>query len=404
MAEGNDVADGARLTLGDSALIEVVQDPRYGDLWTGPVPAIRGTGFPPLKEIHVEVSCRDGKGRHWRSSNEYLVSAEGVFDTTRTAAVGEGYYGIAPEGPFYSMLCQEPDTLGDPGRLDGPAGQAGLGRHDFAWRELSSIDYRVACFEGKTEIFSQNLRRDIGRPAQAPLARVFLFDDGGSSEHAIQALQSHGVEVATLDPRQATDSDLPAVIVGCGRASARALEIAIRWPQAQAVALFSGGGLRFDPFEDEEGPLDHIELDHASLRPKAEGILVTRTMYAEAVASKGNRERGRIEVEKIACPVYMFSGLDDQIWPASAFSELIAQRRKIKGCPFPTYHRTFEGVGHDLGPTLGPPTLPTTERTIAHPDTGFRLLLGGKPGRQARARRECWDALIAILNGNPPSA
>lgn len=381
------MADGASVTQPDTSRIEVVQDPQHGDLWTGSVPAIRGTGFPPLKEIHVEVSCQDGKGRHWRSSNEYLVSAEGIFDTTLTAAVGEGYYGIAPEGPFYSALCQE-----------GPG-------HEFAWKELSSINYGVACFEGKTQIFSHQLRRDVGRPERnpEPFARVLLFDDGGSSEHAAKALASYGVEVSTGDPHQAPESDLPTVIVGCGRASARALEIAIRWPHALAVALFSGGGLRFDPLEGKDGSLDYIALDHSSLRPKAEGILITRTMYAEAVASKANRERGRIEVEKVACPIYMFSGLDDQIWPASAFSELIAQRRKIKGCPFPTYHRTFEGVGHDLGPTLGPPTLPTTERTIAHPDTGFRLLLGGKPGRQARARRECWDTLMAILHGNPPT-
>ena len=68
-------------------------------------------------------------------------------------------------------------------------------------------------------------------------------------------------------------------------------------------------------------------------------------------------------------------------------------------CPFVTYHRTYEGVGHDLGPSLGIPTLPTTERTVSHPETGFRLLLGGKMGRQGRARRECWEALLDILAG-----
>lgn len=386
---------GSSVTTGQ---IELVQDALSGDLWTGPVPAIRGSRFDPLTEIHVEVSCQDGRGRRWLSRNEYLVSAEGTFDTSMTAAVGEGYYGIAPEGPFYSMLCQ-----------DGPG-------YEFAWKELSAIDYRIAAYDGKRELFSRELRRVVGRSPEQnprPSARVILFDDGSpaATERAAQALASHGVEVSTADPRHssqpAAHDELPTVIVGSGRASARALEVAIRWPHAQAVVLFSGGGLRFDPFDDGQfdpdtgewvsRPLDHIPLDHSSLQPKAEGILITRKLYAEAVAAKAHRERGRIEVEKVACPLYMFSGLEDQIWPASAFSELIAQRRKIQGCPYPTYHRTFEGVGHDLGPTLGLPTLPTTERTAEHSETGFRLLLGGKPGRQARARRECWDALLSIL-------
>lgn len=179
------------------------------------------------------------------------------------------------------------------------------------------------------------------------------------------------------------------------------------------VVLFSGGGLRFDPIRAgsadgrgqwAEEELSYIPLDHSSLQPKADDVLITRKLYAEAVADKNRRELGRIQAEKVACPIYMFSGLDDQIWPSSAFSELVVQRRKLKGCPFPTYHRTFEAVGHDIGPSLGLPTLPTTERTVQHPDTGFRLLLGGKPGRQARARREAWNSLLAILSGQGPAA
>ena len=380
--------DSASLITGR---IELIEDLAYGKLWTGPSPTVRGTDFPPLKEIRVEVSCRDGKNRLWKSSNEYLVSAQGMFDTATTAAVGEGYYGIAKEGPFTSMLCQ-----------DGPY-------HSFAWHELTEIDYEIVCYDGSEKLWSTRLARSAGKVAEEqpkPHARVHYFDDNVTSlrHQAVLALRSHGVQVLLEDPRLTPVEEgaeaLPTVLVASGRASARALEIAIRWPHAQAVVLFSGGGLRFDPFEGEES--EHIALDHASLRPKAEGILITRAMYAEAVADRAVRDKGRIEVEKIACPVYMFSGADDQIWPSSAFSELIAQRRKLKGCPYPTYHQTFEGVGHDLGPSLGPPSLPTTERTVEHPETGFHLLLGGKPGRQARARRQCWESLLSILAGGEP--
>lgn len=392
------MADGSSLT---TASIRLSEDPSTGGLWCGPAPAISGAGLPALKEIGVEVSCRDGKGQLWQSLNQYLVKADGTFDTSETSSVGPGYLGIDAEGPFYSMFCQ----LGE--------------GHDFAWRESDAISYRIACYDGEEEIFSQEIRRSVGRPAKQapePTVRVYLFDNQpeGDGGHAATALRAHGVEVCLGDPRLEPPSELPCAIVASGRSCSQALELAIRCPQVQAVILFSGGGLRFDPFDGGEiNPasgswtpklLDHIALDHASLQPRAEGILVTRKLYADAVADRANRERGRIEVEKIACPIYLFSGLDDQIWPASAFSELVVQRRKKMGCPFPTYHRTFEGVGHDLGPSLGLPTLPTTERTIAHPDTGFRLLLGGKPGRQARARRECWDTMLRILAGDPPTS
>jgi hypothetical protein len=313
--------------------------------------------------------------------------------------VGEGYYGIAPEGPFTSMLCQD-----------------GRG-HEFSVAGLASLEYEIVCSQAGQEVWSTSLTRRRGR-AEAdlpqPMARALLFDDEVASRgpEVAQSLAPYGVDVLAVEAEFALrridefPADLPLFLIGVGRASAATLETALRLKAPAAVALFSGGGLRFDalkpPDGEGEGELAHIGLDHASLRPKAEGILITRKLYADAVADKANRERGRIEVERIACPIFMFSGLDDQIWPASAFSELVAQRRKIRGCRYPTYHKTFEGVGHDLGPTLGPPTLPTTERTVSHPETGFRLLLGGKPGRQARARRECWDILIRILSGDAP--
>lgn len=357
--------------------IELIVDPEYGDLWSGPVPIVRGTELTPLQEIRVEVSCRDGKGRLWKSSNNFLVSADGIFDTSQTAAMGDGYYGISPEAILNSMLC-----------VDGPG-------YDFS-RETETLEYRFACFDGNQECWSAELTRRLGRAESdrpKPWVEVVLFDDANQRE-ATAALSSYGVKIVESDQ----PAELPRFVVGSGRASARALEVALRSEKIEGVVLFSGSGLRFDALTFEQ-ELDYATLYHSSLRPKAEGVLVTRTMYAEAVADKANRERGRIEVEKIACPIYLFSGADDQIWPASAFSELVAQRRKMAGCIYPTLHRTYEGVGHDLGPSLGLPTLPTTERSVSHPETGFRLLLGGKMGRQGRACRECWDALMTILAG-----
>ena len=141
-------------------------------------------------------------------------------------------------------------------------------------------------------------------------------------------------------------------LVASGRASEAALELAQRLDNLRAVLVFSGSGLRFSPWKIEGRELGHVACDHSSLQPRGRTVLATRTIYADAVADRENRDRGRIEVEKIACPLYLFSGADDQIWPSSAFSELAAQRRKAHGREADTMHKTFPSVGHDLGPEL----------------------------------------------------
>ena len=385
------------------AHIELTSDPIYGDLLTGPAPIVSGSRFRPMEEIRLEVSCRDGLGQTWKSVNSYLADGNGVFDTSTTPAIGESYYGVAPEGPFTAMTCE-----------------LGSG-HDFVTNNLTQITYTLTCFQGNARAWSQQLTRYVHRKvAYEPWIQALLFDDvvGPTKLDVASALASYGISVVnrpsskhteSFDPASTSDdSDLPTFIVGSGRASTRALEAAIRLPNIRAVVLFSGSGLRFEPIlSGPSGVSTHdnaeitepgyIDLSQSSMPQPRDGFLRTRTLYAEAVADRQQRERARIAVENIACPIYLFSGGDDQIWPSAAFSELIAQKRLQTGCPFITSHRTFEGVGHDLGPSLGWPTLPTTERSIAHPDIDARLLLGGKMGRQARARRECWDSLLRIL-------
>ena len=162
--------------------IELIVDAEYGDLWSGPVPIVRGMELTPLQEIRVEVSCRDGKDRLWKSSNCYLVSADGIFDTSQTAAVGEGYYGISPEAILNSMEC-----------VDGPG-------HDFS-RETESLKYRFACFDGNEEFWSTELIRRLGRAESdrpKPWVEVVLFDDADQRE-AAAALSSYGVKIVEPD-------------------------------------------------------------------------------------------------------------------------------------------------------------------------------------------------------------
>ena len=372
----------------------------HGDgtqLWCAPSPAVQASGFIPVTEMRVITQCTDGAGRDWQSQNGYLVSALTNFATDKTAAVGDDYYGIAPEGPIYSLRCL-----------------AGVG-HEFVLPEDGCLEFQFKLFDGDKEIWSESAQRvtTAPEPPMSGATVVFFHNDTQGAKPGSELLKSLGHKVLSFHV-QAENPDMTALleelkttlsaedsvhIVASGRASEPALELAQVLENLKSVSIFSGSGLRFSPWKIGEKQCAHVACDHSAIQPRGQTTISTRKIYAEAVADRKNRDLGRIEVENINCPLYLFSGSDDQIWPSAAFSELAAQRRKAHGREKDTIHRTFPNVGYDLGPELGLPCLPTTERTIGHPPTGFRLALGGKMGRQARARRECWEALHQILGG-----
>ena len=333
----------------------------------------------------------------WRSENGFLVSAATAFDTGSTAGFGDDYYGIAAEGPIYSMRCQ-----------------AGI-HHEFVLPKAGEITFVFELLNGRQALWTGSTVRRSSSRKRANLEPVVFFLHCGSpgADHGVNMLRCLGytvqasavrVEQPDLDPiLLALRAAGPVHLVASGRACEAALELAQRAPELASVTTFSGGGLRFTPWRIEGRELAHTICDLSTLQPRGQTVLSTREVYAEAVVNRENRDRGRIEVEKIQCPLYLFSGSDDQIWPSAAFSELVAQRRTAHGMQERTCHRTFPRVGHDLGPELGLPGLPTTERTTDSTITGFRLALGGKMGRQSRARRECWESVLAILNGKTPA-
>jgi bile acid acyltransferase/acyl-CoA thioester hydrolase-like protein len=388
------VAFGGHLAQWARIVDKQVQLEAPQPLWCDSPPVVSGEGFIPVTEVRLITTCHDGAGRKWQSQNGYLVSAGGKFSTATTAGVGDDYYGIAAEGPLYSMRC-----------LDGTS-------QEFVLPETGMLELTYHLLDGGEEVWSGGTTRvTSGESPPVGAALIWFLHDGeAGAKHGAQMLEAKGLvvreasvqaETPDLDPllarMKAEDSEFH--LVCSGRASEAGLELAQRVSSVISVSVFSGSGLRFSPWKVEGEVLPHVVCDHSTLQPRGQSVLTTRTIYAEAVADRENRNRGRIEVEKIGCPLYLFSGADDQIWPSSAFSELAAQRRSQHGRAQDTLHRTFPNVGYDIGPELGLPGLPTTERTISHNSTGFRLMLGGKMGRQSRARRECWERLLDILTG-----
>ncbi len=376
--------------------VRLVFPPSGEDLWCSRPPAVVGTGFAPLQEVELTVECRDGADRNWQSLSRFLVDGDGRFDSSVQAGMGDSYYGVDPEGPFWSLACLDSERV------------------DFVPPDSGELQYRSSLVANGSLQWEGRFAR---RSRSAPIAvsksapSIAYFHNGGAmalcGSDCLRSLgfrvdeylvPSYGIDLQPLLEawfRQLETSET-VVLIASGRASEAALEILVRRCERARGVIFSGSGLRFGPWRFGTEELTYVVCDHASLEPRGDVPVVTRSIYAEAVADRTQRDRGRIAVEKIEAPLDLFSGLDDQIWPSSAFSELVGQRRKsVPGLI--TEHRTFVNVGHDLGPELGLPGLPTSERAVRHPTTDCRLSLGGKASRQGRARRAVWQRLLELL-------
>ncbi|MDT9000874.1 acyl-CoA thioesterase/bile acid-CoA:amino acid N-acyltransferase family protein [Paucibacter sp. APW11] len=105
-----------------------------------------------------------------------------------------------------------------------------------------------------------------------------------------------------------------------------------------------------------------------------------RASHAEAAAA------ARIEVEKIAAPVLLIAGSDDQVWDSGGMARSVAARRASAGLK--TELMVFEGAGHGITSLGGTPTALNN----AGP-----MKLGGQPAADARAQQQGWARTISFL-------
>ena len=115
--------------------------------------------------------------------------------------------------------------------------------------------------------------------------------------------------------------------------------------------------------------------------PSLRGIF-ERSLEDEAAVAIGS-----IAVEKIAGPVLLVSGTDDQVWPSTCLSEMAIERLKAHEHPFPYEHLRYEGAGH---PTGLPYSGPVNTRAGLMP-------LGGSLERNGFLHADSWPRVLGFL-------
>jgi dienelactone hydrolase len=97
-----------------------------------------------------------------------------------------------------------------------------------------------------------------------------------------------------------------------------------------------------------------------------------------------------IPVERIAGPILLIAGDEDQMWPSAAMARDVLARRRVRGGHPNDSLLVFSGAGHLIGKAY----LPAGSTRIA----GGRLETGGTAAGNARAQSEAWRVVVRFFS------
>ena len=105
-------------------------------------------------------------------------------------------------------------------------------------------------------------------------------------------------------------------------------------------------------FEFEKIPYTpYVNPDHSLLQQMfPQGFTTPPVLkpFYEATMALSTGDQGVYAIEKIAAPVIIFSGQDDQLWPSARMAENIIARAKTKSFPYSIENYSYPNAGHLL--------------------------------------------------------
>lgn len=101
-----------------------------------------------------------------------------------------------------------------------------------------------------------------------------------------------------------------------------------------------------------------------------------------------------IPVEKITCPILIFSADDDRVWPSLLHCNVIMDRLNDKKSTIYRKHIHCKNAGHGLLTIL---YMPRTDQSVYNPDKGFWGKIGGTVHGNAMATQETWQEILDFL-------
>lgn len=206
-------------------------------------------------------------------------------------------------------------------------------------------------------------------------------------------------------------------IIGGSRGGELALLLGSLFPKIKAVVGYAASSVRWGAngsfssmnkaawtYSGKNLPHMKMGFSFNSIREKIKLVkcLIRRKNYqakpllVSALQNKKIVDRSIIPVEKINGPILLFSGMDDNLFPAPAMSEMIIKRLQEKHHPHYYSHFCLKGAGHSIkAPGLEPKEYPNE---LIHMLTGLKCDLGGSEKENAIASEKAWKMLLWFLS------
>jgi len=185
-------------------------------------------------------------------------------------------------------------------------------------------------------------------------------------------------------------------VLGYSKGAELALLIASRNSEIKCVAAIAPGSAVFQGFKPPKYPvLSSWSLNGEDLEfvPNAYDKRFFETydgmyLWYRTLSQHDELEKASIPIENINGDILLFSGVKDQIWPATYMSEQIISRLHIAKFEHNYEHIALPFAGHGIAEPPG------------HPTTSFSSRLGGTAYGNAKARQVVWESLKDFFNGS----
>ena len=407
----------------------------------GPVPALSDeaiyihlTGFAPGQRVTLRAAMRDDIGRRWRSWASFIADEAGAVDGATAAPVEGSYSGVDGMGWLWSM---EPDPDDGPpaafARTTTNLLKVALSVEADGLRISTNHRYQeIAPGVRRVEVRERGLVGTLFLPpGEGPHPGVIVFggSSGSTREPLAALLASHGFAALALayfgaeglPPKLAsipleyfaTALDWMAAheavqgercaLIGFSRGAELALLLGATFARVAAVVAYAPSSVLWGAV-GESSPAwtyhgEPLPVAPDGVPPELDAELSAREPLSTAPWYRYNLEDevalapAVIPVERIAGPVLLISGEDDQIWPSSLMAGRIMRRLAAHNFQWPYRHLSYPEAGH----LIGPPWRPTTVNTRRHPTVGVTLAYGGTPRGMAHADRDSWAETLLFL-------
>jgi len=403
------------------------------------------TGLQPGESVTLKAASADARKILWASEAVFQADASGAVDVGRQAPVSGGY----AEADIFGLLWSMKATNSDPKkpvayRHDGVNGwmvdlTATNSVGTTATTRFRCVFQRPGEALVRVPLEQDGLRGFLYYPAEGgPFPGVIILggSEGRLFEGWAQAFAANGFAALSLAwfgyqslPEELVEIPLeyfdraadwmkaqPKVkvgglgLMGGSKGGEAALLAASRNSAFRAVVamtpaahMWEGHTLRF--FSPDYKPVSSWSLGGRPLpfisfkvsaqdkEKEMKGELASFVFFfSDALAQAGPAtiEKAVIPVEKIAGPILLISGTDDQIWPSGDFCAAIVTRLKEARFPYEVKHLSIEKGGH----MCVIPFLVTANRGLLIDGDPS----GGSPQADARGGYRSWAETIAFLH------